>query len=81
MLLAPFIPFSAERVHGALGYAQPLFGTQHIVTAPEGESAPDVLVYDATPATGTWTPGALRPEQPLSWQTPLYHKLDVLSLA
>jgi methionyl-tRNA synthetase len=81
VLLAPFVPFSAEHVHSALGYTQPLFGTQCIVTAPEGESAPDILVYDATPATGTWTPSTLRPGQPLTWSTPLYHKLDGLPSA
>jgi methionyl-tRNA synthetase len=29
VLLAPFVPFSAERVHRALGYEHPLFGAQH----------------------------------------------------
>ena len=77
VLLAPFIPFSAERVHQALGYEQPLFGTQELVTYRERERSHDALVYDATDATGRWEPSTLAPGQRLTWSQPLYKQLDV----
>jgi len=76
VLLAPFVPFSAERVHRALGYEQPLFGAQHIVTYAERERIHEALVYDATPATGYWAPSALTPGQRLEPPKPLYKKLE-----
>jgi methionyl-tRNA synthetase len=76
VLLAPFVPFGAERVHAALGYTRPLFGTQRIVTVAEQLRSHEALVYDATAAAGRWAPSALPPGQCLSWSTPLYQKLD-----
>jgi methionyl-tRNA synthetase len=76
VLLAPFVPFSAERLHRALGYKGPLFGHQRIETTSEGESTYDILVYDGTAATGQWAPSGLQPGQRLAWSTPLYTKLD-----
>jgi methionyl-tRNA synthetase len=76
VLLAPFVPFGAERVHRALGYTRPLFGTQRIVTVTEQVRSHDALVYDATGAMGRWMPSALAPGQRLAWSTPLYRKLE-----
>ncbi len=78
VLLAPFLPFSAERVHRALGYAAPLFGTQRIVTYAEAERSHDALVYDAAQATGTWKPSTLTPGQRITWSHPLYTKLEAV---
>lgn len=78
VLLAPFLPFSAERVHQALGYTQPLFGTQRIVTYSEDERTHDALVYDAVLASGTWAPSTLPPGQHLTWSRPLYTKLEAV---
>jgi methionyl-tRNA synthetase len=78
VLLAPFIPFSAEHLHHALGYEHPLFGAQDIVTYTERERAHEALVYDVTRATGHWVPSTLPPGQRLTWSTPLYTKLDGL---
>src|SRR5438128_1446087 len=52
VLLAPFVPFSAERVHRALGYEYPLFGAQQIVTYAERERTHEALVYDPTQGHG-----------------------------
>ena len=78
VLLAPFLPFSAEYLHRALGYEHPLFGSQDIVTYTERERTHDALVYDVTCATGHWVPSTLLPGQRLAWSTPLYTKLDGL---
>jgi methionyl-tRNA synthetase len=76
VLLAPFVPFSAERVHRALGYEHPLFGAQHLVTYVERERTHEALVYDATQATGHWAPSALTPGQRLEPPKLLYKKLE-----
>ncbi|MEM5776660.1 MAG: class I tRNA ligase family protein, partial [Anaerolineaceae bacterium] len=35
ILLAPFLPFTSERLHSFLGYTQPLFGTQFVETVQD----------------------------------------------
>jgi methionyl-tRNA synthetase len=76
VLLASFVPFSAERLHHALGYEYPLFGTHHLVTYAERERTHEALVYDATRAMGHWAPSALTPGQRLEPPKPLYKKLE-----
>jgi methionyl-tRNA synthetase len=76
ILLAPFLPFSAEKLHSYLGFEQPLFGTLNIETVRENERAHNVLTYDSSLATGQWAPSALPPGQPIRKPKPLYKKLD-----
>lgn len=76
VLLAPFVPFSAERVHRALGATQPLFGIQRMETYTGPQRTYDVLTYDPTPATGRWGLSTLPPGQPLTWSEPLYQRLS-----
>jgi methionyl-tRNA synthetase len=76
VLLAPFLPFSSERLHRTLGYERPLFGELKIVTFQEKERSHRALVYDRGQATGRWEPSALAPGQPLRPPEPLYRKLD-----
>jgi len=78
VLLAPFLPFSAERLHQSLGYTEPLFGTQRLATYAEAERSHDALVYDAALASGTWGPSALPPGQRITWSRPLYTKLEAV---
>jgi len=80
VLLAPFLPFSSERLHRLLGYQQPLFGQQHIETVQENESAHEVLTYDASNASGCWSPssGEYLLASTLASPEPLYVKLDEL---
>ena len=76
LLLAPFLPHSAEKLHRLLGYKRPLFGSIHINTFHESEQSHDALVYDDNEATGRWTPGRLPLEQELLRPSPFYQKLD-----
>jgi methionyl-tRNA synthetase len=76
MLLAPFLPFSSERLHRMLGYDQPLFGELHIQTYQERERSHEALTYDAANASGRWQPSELPPGQKLDEPAPLYRKLD-----
>ncbi|MBN1247795.1 MAG: methionine--tRNA ligase [Anaerolineae bacterium] len=75
-LLAPFLPFSSEALHSALGYEQPLFGAQLIETVGEGDDVHDVLVYDREEGTGTWSYATLPAGRPLKQPQPLFKKLD-----
>jgi len=76
ILFAPFLPFSSEQLHRTLGYHQPLFGEQQILTVEESHRSHQVLSYDASQASGRWEPGTLQPGQPIEQPQPLYKKLD-----
>jgi methionyl-tRNA synthetase len=76
ILLAPFLPFSSERLHRMLGYEQPLFGKINIEVVKEDARSHDVLVYDGSNATGRWEASTLRPGTAIAPPEPLYKKLD-----
>jgi methionyl-tRNA synthetase len=76
VLLAPFLPFSAERLHRFLGFDRPLFGDLRIETFREAERQHQALVYDASSASGRWQPSDLLPGQALRTPEPLYLKLE-----
>jgi methionyl-tRNA synthetase len=76
VLLSPFLPFSAERLHRALGYEAPLFGEQRIETFEEETRTHEALIYDPSSATGRWEASQLRPGQRLERPKPLYQKLE-----
>ena len=50
VLFAPFVPFSSERLHGYLGYSEPLFGSQYTETVPDNLGEHTVLRYRPGPA-------------------------------
>jgi methionyl-tRNA synthetase len=76
VLLAPFLPFSSEKLHRLLGYQEPIFGAQRIEAFQESERAHEALTYDASAATGKWEPQTLPPGQRLEEPQPLFRKLD-----
>jgi methionyl-tRNA synthetase len=75
-LFSPYLPFSSERLHRALGYETSLFGESKIETIKEGERPHNVLTYNPAQASGEWAPGRLTPGQSLAEPKPLYTKLD-----
>jgi methionyl-tRNA synthetase len=75
-LLAPFLPFSAERLHGFLGFDRPIFGQSRIATFAEGDWEHTALVYDGAPASGRWEASDLEPGRRLRPSTPLFRKLE-----
>ncbi|MEP7287641.1 MAG: methionine--tRNA ligase [Chloroflexota bacterium] len=75
ILLAPFLPFTANQLHGYLGYNGPLFGEQIIDTYHESERDHDGLTYDGSKATGRWEPSQLPAGQALRESAPLFKKL------
>jgi len=65
VLFSPVLPFICESVRKQLGHTTPLFGTQYIETLHENTRDHDALRYDATGASGTWSPSTLQPGQAL----------------
>ena len=76
MLLAPFLPFSAQTLHEYLGYDGQLFGELNIVEYAEETRNHKALVYDGSNAIGTWAKSELKPGQPLREPAALFIKLD-----
>jgi len=76
VLLAPFLPFTSERLHTYLGYTQPLFGEQFVESCTDSLGEHQVLRYRQGDAIGRWEPSQLSPGQPLEQPAPLYQKLD-----
>ncbi len=66
VLLAPFLPFTSEKLHGFFGYSAPLFGTQSVETWSDDLGEHSVLRYHGESATGKREPSRLRPEQRLN---------------
>jgi len=76
VLLAPYLPFSAEQLHCYLGYTEPLFGTFEVRTYGESQRQHQALVYDHRGATGQWKSGILKAGTRLPPPKPLFVKLD-----
>lgn len=76
IMLAPFLPFTSERLHQFLGYDQPLFGEQSTETIQDALAEHTVLRYHPGEALGRWEPSQLLPGQALRQPGPLFKKLD-----
>lgn len=76
LLLAPFLPFSAQQLHAQLGQAGNIFGEQTVQTFAEAGSTHSALTYSAAASVGRWQPGTLAPGQALGTPAPLFRKLD-----
>ncbi len=74
-LWSPFLPFTSEKLHTALGYTAPLFGEQQITRYEESERGHDALIYDGGRASGTWEKSALQAGTPITNPGPLFRKL------
>lgn len=77
VLLAPFLPFTSERLHSFLGYEAPLFGEQFVETIEDDLGEHRVLRYRHGEASGRWQLGKLPAGQQLRQPEPLFKKLDV----
>ncbi len=76
ILLAPFLPFTSERLHTYLGYQKPLFGVQVVETLNDNLGAHGVLRYDPGNAESHWRPVRLAPGTILASPEPLFRKLE-----
>jgi methionyl-tRNA synthetase len=76
VLLAPFLPFSAQRLHELLGYEDDIAGSLEFRMVTEDDVEHVVLTGDYTGWAGRWEPSALPPGQALLEPGPLFAKLD-----
>ncbi|MCC6189006.1 MAG: methionine--tRNA ligase [Anaerolineales bacterium] len=81
VIFAPFLPFTAERLHQFLGYDGRLFGAQRVERYADALVSHAALVYDPDGASGQWAPSRLRPGQALRQPSPLFRKLDEVVIA
>jgi methionyl-tRNA synthetase len=81
ILLAPFLPFTSERLNSFFGNQQPLFGKQYIETIEDTLGSHKALRYDPDGASGRWEPSNLKPGLELINPQPLFKKLDVSIVA
>ena len=75
-MLAPFLPFTSEKLHTFLGYDSPLFGEQTTQVVTDGLAEHAVLRYDPQTATGSWQPGTIQPGRIMRQPGPLFRKLE-----
>jgi methionyl-tRNA synthetase len=76
LLLAPFLPFTSERLHFYLGYSRPLFGEQFVETRQDSLGEHRVLRYQPGDASGRWEASRLPAGQALRQPAPLFRKLE-----
>jgi methionyl-tRNA synthetase len=76
ILLAPFLPFTSERLNTFLGYDRPLFGEQFVEIRQDSLGEHSALRYREGEAAGRWEPSQLRAGQALRPPAPLFRKLD-----
>lgn len=77
VLLAPFLPFSSERLHRYLGYEGRMFGDITIQQYEERTRSHEALTYEPQGGTGRWQPSGLKAGQSLREPAPLFKKLDL----
>jgi methionyl-tRNA synthetase len=75
-LFLPFLPFSSQKLHEALGYDGDLFGQQEIVEYQENSHKHKGLTYHYAGQGDLWLPSQLAPGQALRRPQPLFKKLD-----
>jgi len=76
ILLAPFVPFSSQRLHHYLGYDSDIFGRQTVVELQENARRHTALTYDYDWEGDIWQPSELPSGQALRRPRPLFRKLD-----
>jgi methionyl-tRNA synthetase len=76
VLLAPFLPFTCEKLHTYLGYSEPIFGKQAVEGVEDSLGEHKVLRYLPDRASGRWEPSQLEPGGQMIQPQPLFKKLD-----
>ncbi len=78
ILLAPFLPYTSQKLHEIYGYTTSLFGDQYTETETDSLGEHTVLRYRAGQIANLplWKPSDLQPGARLNQPFPLYKKLD-----
>jgi methionyl-tRNA synthetase len=81
ILLAPFLPFTSQKLHNFFGYEGQLFGDQYTETITDTVGEHLALRYNPENAVGRWEPSQLEPGRQLNQPSPLFKKLDASIVA
>lgn len=76
MLFLPFLPFSSQKLHQALGYETDLLGVQEATEFKESARKHLALTYRYESVGDIWVPSRLPAGQALRRPEPLFRKLD-----
>ena len=81
IIFAPFLPHTSEKLHGFLGYQQPIFGQLVTREVADDLSTHTVMLYESEGSLSAgqddlWQPKALTPGTGFNQPSPLFHKLD-----
>jgi methionyl-tRNA synthetase len=76
VMLTPFLPFSAQRLHEMLGYEDVIAGPLALESVGDGDDEHVVLTGEYARWGGRWEPSALPAGQLLRDPKPLFAKLD-----
>jgi methionyl-tRNA synthetase len=76
ILLAPFLPFTSEKLHTYLGYSESLFGEQFTETQHDNLGEHTTLRYRPSLNENQWAPSQLQPGKGMNQPSPLYRKLE-----
>ena len=80
IMLAPVLPFSAQRLHEYLGYEGDIAGALEFREEAEDDLNHTVLTGRYEDWVGCWRPSELQPGQTLREPTPLFAKLDTTAV-
>ncbi|HMN11679.1 MAG TPA: methionine--tRNA ligase [Bellilinea sp.] len=76
ILLAPFLPFTSQKLHRYLGFDSQLFGEPYRQIVADNLGEHEVLRYDGSNAVARWEPVILAPGHRFNKPEPLFKKLD-----
>jgi len=77
VIMAPFLPFSSQRLHEMLGYDDEIAGMPRVEERTEaGGLRHSVLTGDYSGWVGKWKPSEIEAGRPLREPEPLFKKLD-----
>jgi methionyl-tRNA synthetase len=76
ILFSPVLPFTSQELHVLLGEEGRIFGSQQIKTYHEPNSSHEVLTYDGSGVTESWSRSVIPAGRKLPTPRPLFKKLD-----
>ncbi len=76
VMLAPFLPFTSQKLHEILGFEGQLFGTQYVQSIEDSLGEHSALRYDPASAEGAWKRVPVLPGHALNQPQPLFKKLE-----
>ncbi len=76
IMLAPFLPFTSQKLHEILGFEGHIFGTQFVELVQDELGEHTALRYNAAEAMGKWEPTRVPGGHCLNQPQPLFRKLE-----